>query len=300
MFETPILFIIFNRPETTEKVFEQIKKIKPKYLFIAADGSRKDKLGEEELCEKTRAIIKNIDWDCELKTLFRDVNLGCGIAPFEAITWFFDNVEQGIILEDDCLPIDSFFTFCEVMLDKYKGNDNIMQVSGSNFTLGLVPLNESYYFSKIPITWGWATWKRAWKRMDYHMHNYYEYKEKLEFNSYIWCEHWDSLVETNNDIKAWDFQWYFAIYISNGIVIYPKYNLITNIGFSVSNATHTFAKPWWYESLQTKNIRNIKHPSKIKINEVMDKQFELIYTNKMPPINQRIRLKIRKVINFFK
>src|SRR5258705_8423153 len=134
MFNTPILFLIFNRLETTSQVFEQIKKVQPTRLFIAADGPRNDKEGEKEKCEKVRQwVLAQIDWECEVKTLFRNENLGCGRGPATAINWFFENVERGIILEDDCLPNDSFFIFCETMLKKFENDARIMHISGDNF-----------------------------------------------------------------------------------------------------------------------------------------------------------------------
>jgi len=133
-FDVPILFLIFNRPDTTQKVFDVIKKIKPKQLFIAADGPRKNKEGELELCNKTRDIIKQIDWDCKLKTLFREENLGCGKSVSSAITWFFENVEEGIILEDDCLPNIDFFFYCKELLDYYRDNNEVMFIGGGQFS----------------------------------------------------------------------------------------------------------------------------------------------------------------------
>ena len=146
MFNTPILFLIFNRPDTTIEVFNRIKKIQPKYLFVAADGPRQDKIGEKEMCEATRAIIEQIDWDCEVKTLFRESNLGCGKAVSEAISWFFVHNEMGIILEDDCLPDLSFFSFCENLLEKYKDDSRISTICASNYQLQNNTSN-SYYFS---------------------------------------------------------------------------------------------------------------------------------------------------------
>src|SRR5450759_4497034 len=122
-FETPVLFLIFNRSDTTQQVFNQIRQIKPKYLFVAADGPRLDRPVEIEKCLETKSIIQQIDWDCELKSLFSETNLGCRVGVSSAITWFFENVEQGIILEDDCLPDLSFFPYCENLLNKYK-DDN--------------------------------------------------------------------------------------------------------------------------------------------------------------------------------
>ena len=128
-FNTPVLFIIFNRPDPTFKVFEEIRKAKPLKLYIAADGPRNHKPGDKEKCEKTRQVINLIDWDCQIRTLLRENNLGCKIAPSSAITWFFENEEAGIILEDDCLPNQSFFLFCQELLYKYKDNNKIMHIS---------------------------------------------------------------------------------------------------------------------------------------------------------------------------
>ena len=165
-FNTPILFLIFNRPDTTFKVFEEIRKIKPAKLYIAADGPRPNVIGEEEKCTASRNIIKQVDWDCDVKTLFREKNLGCKIAVSSAISWFFENVEEGIILEDDTFPTQSFFWFCQELLDFYRNDSRIMHISGNNFQLGKIRGEGSYYFSKYNHIWGWATWKRAWRFYD--------------------------------------------------------------------------------------------------------------------------------------
>jgi hypothetical protein len=157
---TPILFIIFNRPESTSEVFDVIKKHKPHNLFLAADGPRGSKEGEANLCELTRKLVlENIDWDCNLTTLFRDENLGCKVAVSTAITWFFNNVEQGIILEDDCVPSTTFFSFCEAMLNKYRNDESVMHIGGTNFLDDKIAIHDSYYFSKMVHIWGWATWR---------------------------------------------------------------------------------------------------------------------------------------------
>ena len=154
-FNVPILFIIFNRPETAERVFSEIKNIKPKELFVAADGPRLNVYGETEKCEKVREIIKQIDWECEVKTLFRENNLGCKVAVSSAINWFFENVEEGIILEDDCLPDASFFYFCQSLLEKYRSNDEIAMISGNHFGTDRIG-SFDYYFTRIPHIWGWG------------------------------------------------------------------------------------------------------------------------------------------------
>lgn len=244
MLKTPILFLIFNRPDTTEKVFEKIKEQKPKYLYVAADGPRLNKPGEVELCQQTRAILKKIDWECEIKTLFREENLGCKKAVSEGITWFFDNVEEGIILEDDCLPSNSFFSFCEQMLEKYRYDTRVMQISGEN------PSNKkfndySYYFSKTPHIWGWASWRRAWKLYDVEFKNFdYFIKNNIISNIFEQKEaqkFWNKMFlrVKKGELNTWDYQWSYTLFTNNGLNIIPNENMISNIGFGHKEAAHT-------------------------------------------------------------
>lgn len=244
MIKTPILFLIFNRPEETARVFEAVKQIQPKFLYVAADGARPDKPGEAELCEQTRKIIENVDWDCDVKTLFRDKNLGCKKAVSEGITWFFENVEEGIILEDDCLPSKSFFSYCEELLEKYRHDSRIMHISGEN-PIDKELCSRSYYFSKIPHIWGWASWRRAWKQYDVEfqgfetfikfnmIQNIFETKEAQEY----WNKIFTRVKE--GKINTWDYQWTYALFVNNALSINPTKNLVSNIGFGSTDATHT-------------------------------------------------------------
>ncbi len=247
MFNTPILFLIFNRSDTTEKVFNEIRKIQPKQLFIAADGYRTAKEGEKELCELTRkVVIDNIDWPCEVKTQFRDVNLGCGLGPCTAINWFFEHVEEGIILEDDCLPEQSFFNYCELLLERYRSNEKIMSISGDNFQNGIKRGDGSYYFSTIFHGWGWATWKRAWRLNDFYMEKWPEFKTQRLLhicnNDIQKYNYWNMILDGvyNKTINAdpWDYQFLLSIWYHNGLNIHPNVNLVSNIGFG-DGATHT-------------------------------------------------------------
>ena len=181
MIDTPLLFIIFNRPDVTLRVFNELKKQKPKYLFIAADGPRAGFEDDIDKCKRVREVVLNeIDWDCEVKTLFRDLNLGCGHAVSGAIDWFFENVEKGIILEDDCLPNKSFFYFCENLLESYKENDEVFAISGANFQDKKIG-KASYFFSKYLYVWGWATWRRAWENYDFDLSGLENFKkEKID------------------------------------------------------------------------------------------------------------------------
>ncbi|GHT59054.1 hemolytic protein HlpA [Bacteroidia bacterium] len=251
MFETPVLFLVFNREDTTQQVFEAIRRQKPKYLFVAADGARKNKPGEAEACQRVRDVVTQIDWDCELKTLFRDENLGCKIAVSEAITWFFLQVEQGIILEDDCLPDPSFFPYCEELLNRYKNDTRIGHISGNCFLPEAMDKNYSYNFSSIAHIWGWATWRRVWQNFDIRFPFWDETKkneikkknlfnskrEEIYFSTFI-----SDTLSSRQNLSVWDVQYFFMLRTQNQLSIYPTVNLVRNIGVGSDLATHTSKK----------------------------------------------------------
>ena len=274
-FDTPILLLIFNRLDVTQKVFDQIKKLRPSYLFVAADGPRVNHASDILDCNQTRAVINQIDWPCELKTLFRDENLGCGLAVSSAIGWFFEQVEEGIILEDDCLPDLSFFQFCSELLVKYRDDESIYLVSGANLQNGNLRGDASYYFSNYPITWGWASWRRAWKHFNYEVlildqtfksglldHVFQNSREKLYWRN--------KFRETELKRKnIWDYQWFYAIWKNKGVGITPNFNLITNLGFR-NNSIHNFLRDSLREPTTTNSIQfPLIHPQK-KIDRVAD------------------------------
>ncbi len=257
--QTPILFLIFNRPDTTKRVFDEIKKQKPKYLYIASDWPRENKQWENEIVEKTRKmVIDQIDRDCEVKTLFREKNLWCKIAVSQWISRFFENVEEWIILEDDCLPDQSFFGFCETMLEKYKDDTRIMHISGDCFLPKKRQNNKEYFFSYHNHIWGWATWKRAWKMYDPDIKTLPEFK-KLNlitnitsnfFSKRVWLHNFELVFDWKHD--TWDYQWTYCMRSNNGLAILPWVNLISNIWFS-PDALHT-KNETWIANLPTKKI----------------------------------------------
>lgn len=241
---TPVLFLVFNRPDTTRQVFEAIRKAKPQKLYIAADGPREGRAGEAERCAETRAIVDNIDWPCEKKTLFREQNIGCRNAVSSAIDWFFSNEEEGIILEDDCLPSASFFTYCTELLELYRHDDRIMHICGDNPTDGTVYGASSYYFSPFGLIWGWASWRRAWQKYDLGMSSFPAFKEQKQIQNVFhqktyqnyWLEKYQDIYDAK--IDTWDYQWLYTIMCEGGLAIVPNVNLIQNIGFG-ADATHT-------------------------------------------------------------
>lgn len=274
MFQTPILFLIFNRPTLTSQVFAKIREIKPQYLYIAADGPRVDNSNDLEKCETTRnVVLHNIDWDCEVKYLFRDTNLGCGLAPCQAITWFFEHVTQGIILEDDCLPDLSFFTFCEEMLERYKYDTSVFQINGSciNSKEILNNYTSSYFYSAYPQIWGWATWRRAWNHYQYEIEN----KDISFINSTFSkkeINYWQNLFIKfkNVSIDVWDLQWTFAFWNNQAKAITPTKNLITNIGFG-ADATHTKLPNDFLIRESEQHLHPYSAPYSVQINVEFDK-----------------------------
>ncbi len=275
----PILFIIFNKKEETKQVFQSIRLQKPAKLFIAADGARDDKEGEQEKCEYVRKwVLDHIDWDCEVKTLFRDKNVGCGHGPAEAITWFFENVDEGIILEDDCLPNLSFFSFCEELLPKYRNDNNISIVSGNNFQPNQpLKIEGDYYFSVFPSTNGWATWKRTWQDYDYYISKW-KTIDRNNFLSFLfsekkyqlwWKDRFDTIYNQKPD-DMWDFQFYFHCMNRRQLAIIPKGNLVTNIGYG-ADATHSSDPDNYFANFKMYDlIFPISHPIERNRNEQAD------------------------------
>ncbi len=241
---TAVLFLVFNRLDTTKQVFESIRQVKPMKLYIAADGAREIKEGEIEKVRAVRDYISsNVDWKCDVKTLFREQNLGCKIAITEALDWFFENEEMGIILEDDCLPSQSFFKYQEDLLHHYKDDRRIMCISGNNFIENeRTPIN-SYDFSEIPFIWGWGTWRRAW----IHNHKAIANLKKIKSQGIRLCSNkkankmWlkNIFKSYNKEIDTWDYLWSFTNLINDGLTIIPNRNLVKNVGLGHTDATNT-------------------------------------------------------------
>ncbi|MDN3548727.1 nucleotide-diphospho-sugar transferase [Mucilaginibacter aquaedulcis] len=276
-FSTPVLFLIFNRPETTSSVFEVIRAVKPKYLYVAADGPRSGKPDEEVLCLESRSVVVDgIDWECDVRTLFRSENLGCGKAVSSAINWFFEHVEEGIILEDDCLPNIDFFGFCSELLKKYKDHPEIMHVGGANFQPKRQVRQDSYYFSNYIHIWGWATWKRAWCLYSFNIPenviDTFEQKLKLPFFYKDERAYWKTTFGqvARHEIDTWDIQWSYSLYQNSGIAVTPVVNLVSNIGFG-PNATHTTYSDSKMANRPTSKLTVIIHPAIIRINQKFDR-----------------------------
>ena len=240
---TPVAFFIFNRPDTTGRVFEAIRRARPARLLVVADGPRPGRGGEAEKCAAARAIIDGVDWPCEVSLDFSDENLGCRRRVSSGLDWVFGLVEEAVILEDDCLPHPTFFRYCEELLEKYRDDDRVMMISGDNFQFGARRTGDSYYFSRYPHVWGWASWRRSWESYDVDMKIWPQIRDEgwLEEyfgdgNSRYWREVFQAVYR--GGMSCWAHQFTFACMVHHRLCILPAVNLVSNIGFG-ADATHT-------------------------------------------------------------
>jgi hypothetical protein len=244
-FETPVVLFVFKRPDTTHRVFEAIAQIRPARLLLVADGPRPGKPGEAEACQQVRDIVGRVDWTCEVSTNFSENNLGCGERMISGLNWVFSLVEEAIILEDDCLPDASFFPFCQELLERYRGDDRIAYISGDNFVARYMKSADSYYYSRIGGTWGWATWRSEWRRYDRHLSDWPELRKQRmleeifdEPKAVAYWTHIFDAMHKNKPLDIWDYQWTYTHLKNNALTIVPRVNLVANIGFG-EGATHT-------------------------------------------------------------
>lgn len=266
--KTPVALFVFKRPDTTEKVFEAIRQAKPTKLFVIADGPRTDRPGEVDKCEATRAIIEQVDWECEVVKNFSDTNLGCAKRVSSGLDWVFSNVEEAIILEDDCLPHPTFFPFCEELLEKYRYDTRIGTIGGVNFQFGRRRTNDSYYFSIYNHCWGWASWKRAWQYYDLNIKLWTKIQKEGFLNDILinreavgcWNRIFQSVYDNSSGI-TWDYQWTFACWIQSSLSIIPNVNLISNIGFGTGATNCSLNSTSPYNSMLCQEIEfPLKHP----------------------------------------
>lgn len=294
----PILFLFFNRLSLTKRVFESIKQSKPKKIYLASDGPREEHLNELQVVESIRHfVLSNINWDCEIHTLFRDKNLGCKYACSEAVTWFFDNEELGIVLEDDTVPTQSFYKYCTNLLKHYQYDERIGMIAG-NAPLNNHTAKDSYYFSRYVRFWGWASWRRAWKHYDVECLNFDNFMKTKGLSAATSSKreekYWRK-VATSGTADTWDYQWLFACWEQSMLTIIPSVNLVTNIGFN-PDATHTVNI--YSSHNQAKNFElsfPLVHPDFVIHNKVLDdKNIELEF---LPSIKRRIINKLTKIFN---
>ncbi len=274
MLDVPVLFCIFNRPELTRQVFARIRAAQPKMLLVVSDAARDDREDEDDQVAQARAVIAGVDWECEVKTNFADQNMGCKARIATGISWAFEHAEELIILEDDCLPDPTFFSYCAELLTRFRDQPEVMMISGNNFQ-PTSRTEASYYFSHWTHIWGWATWKRAWQHFDADVSDWPQRKPNNFFADIFPSatdqQHWQQVMDNQHAglIDTWDFPWTYACWKSKGLTVLPDQNLVKNIGFGI-DATHTTDAESRLAGLPTYPMLEITHPARIKRHEVAD------------------------------
>jgi hypothetical protein len=268
--KVPVLFLVHARPGTTAAVFQKIREYAPPRLYVVADGPRHHVEGEAELVVAVRDVVTAVDWNCEIHTLFRDSNFGCGKSVNGGLDWFFSQEELGIILEDDTVPHPSFFQFCETLLYRYAEDDRIGMISGHVRPLSGDDSGESYFFLSYCSVWGWASWSRAWKSMDYDMKwrqqgvtgEVISWRSATNRGRKYWF--WVLDLLDSEKVDSWAYRWQFSLAFKKYLCIVPRSNLVDNIGFG-RGATHTARKPGGPLTEAGALETDLRHPKAVEL-----------------------------------
>lgn len=302
--KTAVIFLVFNRPEATERVFAEIRHVKPPVLLVVADGPRHDRPDEKIKCERVRAIVNQVDWPCKMITNYSDTNMGCQHRVSTGLTWAFDIVEEAIVLEDDCVPEPTFFHFCDELLERYRNDERIMLISGNNFQFGRKRTKDSYYFSRFNHIWGWASWRRAWAYYDDSMKHWPKIKDGDWLRDLLpdtnARQYWSDIFQATYEqrINSWGFRWTFACWINNGLTILPRVNLVANIGCN-PEGTHSFDVSNPVANLKTEVMTfPLKHPEYMICDQKADDwtQRSIFRQNR----RTRIMNRFRKILSLFR
>ena len=295
---TPVVFMVFNRPEPTSRVFERIRAAQPPKLLVICDGPRPHVPGDAEKVRQVRALIENgVDWPCEVLTQYAEANMGCRTRIASGLNWAFSVVEEAIILEDDCLPDPSFFPFCEDLLHRYRDDERIMNIAGSNLATYFVRGKSSYWFSHQASIWGWATWRRAWRYYDLEMAtwdaraNAFRASFASKWETYFWLPIFEEARLNHAKVNTWDFSWTYTCRSLHGLCIVPLNNLVENIGFG-ADSTHTADED---SHLHLQAIPNgpMRHPAKIKWNRFGDELLTMLWSGQRVGLTARLRSILR-------
>ncbi len=298
--KTPVVLLIFNRPDLTARVLEAIRNARPSRLLVVCDGPRPQKAGEAEKVQQTRELIDRIDWQCEVHRCYSDVNLGCFRRVSSGLDWAFNLYEDAIVLEDDCLPHPTFFRFCEEMLERYRHDTRIGCVSGTNFQFGRRRGSDSYYFSRYNHCWGWASWNRAWRGFDARMQAWPEIRDGGYLKDLLGDEkaakYWAAIFNAVSEdrIDSWAYRWTFTAWRENSLTILPQANLISNIGFT-QDATHTRGVDIYANMAVEPLDFPLRHPPFMIRDEISD-QFTQNTMFASPGLRQRLISRFRRLV----
>jgi glycosyltransferase involved in cell wall biosynthesis len=278
---TPVVLCVYNRPEKTQRVLDALKVAKPRHVLVIADGPKKDDATDSRLCKEVLQIIDGVDWDAKVDFNVSPVNLGCRKRIQTGLSWSFDLVEQAIILEDDCIPSSSFFPFCEELLQKYRDDKRVGLIGGANFQFGRDRLPESYYFSRYPLLWGWACWRRTWDIYDADLTSWNRDRDATWLSELLAdplaTAYWTRIFDrVKSGLDTWDYSLVFSCWRSNLLAIQPSQNMIENIGFG-KEATHTLEIKSIFANIPAREINfPLNHPFGIERNVDCDAWTEQI------------------------
>jgi hypothetical protein len=301
---TPVVFLIFRRPDLTARVFEAIRQAQPAKLLVVADGPRNE--AEAVLCQQARAVTEQVDWDCEVLRNYADVNLGCRKRVSSGLDWAFEQVEEAIVLEDDCLPHPSFFRFCQELLDRYRTDQRIWCISGNNFQDGQRRGEGSYYFSNYNHCWGWASWRRAWQHYDHALTNWSAFRDGKYLDgildSDLEVQYWQGIFErlySLGEPNSWAYAWTFTCWLNRGLTALPNVNLVSNIGFR-GDGTHTLGESR-LANMPVADIGELQHPAFVARDRSADMYtFDHHFGGLQLKHNQQIHVKIKRKVSTLK
>lgn len=267
MFSVPIAFVIFNRPDHAAESFQRIREIRPSRLFIISDASRLGIRGESELVQQSRQVTEQIDWQCEVTRIYADENMGCGKRISSGVSTAMEHVDRLIVLEDDCIADPTFFSYCDELLKHYEDDERVMSITGNNFQNGALRGAGSYYFSKYPHCWGWATWRRAWSFFDLSASAWPDFRDSGLLRTHCHhpreLEYWTEIFNRVHEgrSQSWAFPWVLACWMNHGLTAIPQRNLVSNIGFG-ENSTHT-RKSNGQANIATESMNELIHPESV-------------------------------------
>lgn len=277
--KTPVVFIIFNRPELAARVLSEIAKARPPQLLVISDGPRRNVCGEADRVAQSRALIENINWPCKILKNYSNHNMGCRARVSSGLTWVFQQVSEAIVLEDDCLPDITFFRFCQELLEKYRHDQRVGMISGDNFQFNFTINDDSYYFSNLNHIWGWATWADRWQNdYDVDLKQWPRVRDENRVRDWFSTQQEREAFAFNLDrtytlkIDTWDYQWNFGSRLNGRLSIMPNVNLVSNIGFGME-ATHTKEHNEFSNLPRAQMFFPLKHPTALFASEYLDSRF---------------------------
>lgn len=279
----PVLIVGYRRPDLVARVLARVAGAGPARLFLACDGPRIDRPGEIDLVMETRqAMDGGVTWECDVQRLYSASNQGCRAGVRAAIDWFFSHVEEGIILEDDCIPHPEFFPYCTELLERYRMNERVMHISGDgSVRYPGSSRSASYVFSREALVWGWATWRRAWRNYDAPLDRWAAIRSEPKMVSRVFpyrpaAQHWAPILNRLRDLgepDTWDYQWSFSVLERSGLAIIPRTNLISNAGHR-SDAMHTFRPDSPRANVRSESILPLVHPRRVAVRGRSDQRFQ--------------------------